>query len=226
MYVYKSALRKKREKGLHPQDVKALSLAKDNETVAVYLAGDEYIQAAQEVCSQAKELHPLRVRYVLQYGAYPFYAGQYKDDKKHGAGVMKNKDGSIYVGSWALNKRHGNGEMYYPNGDRYVGQWSDGLKHGSGTYQFAGKDSEFEGTWERGNLVHGHWKMSDGIFYDGKFEDNVPEGSGEMWFIDETQKNLEARISGRMRAGEWIPSFDFVFDHSSTLSSINQAANK
>jgi hypothetical protein len=212
IYVFKSEMKKKREKGLLAPDVKVRKLVQADPILADLVAREEHVQAAKEICDKNKELHPLRTLYVLQYGAYPFYAGQYKENMKHGGGVMKNKDGSFYVGSWANNKRHGQGEMYFANGDRYVGQWLDGFKHGHGIYHFADKNSIFEGQWDKSQLTSGYWKMCDGNFYFGQFEENVPEGSGAIWFTDQSHSHLEAKLPGRMRAGEWIPSDEFIFD--------------
>lgn len=212
IYIYKSAMRKKRERGLHAVDVKVDKLAKEDEHIANLVKQEKYMEAAREICKNDNSLNILRVFYVLQYGSYPFYAGQFKENLKQGKGVTKNKDGSIYIGNWANNKRHGQGTFYYPNGDIYDGQWKDGFKHGQGTYHFADKNCILEGTWNNGQMDIGYWKMCDGNFYYGKFEENRPEGDGEMWFTDKSQRHIEAKLTGRIRAGEWISSPDFLFN--------------
>lgn len=216
LYIYKHVMKKKREKGLNPKDVLVDKMSREDETVSALVKGEKFMEAAKYICSQDNSLNLLNVFYVLQYGPYPFYAGQFKENQKHGRGVLKHKDGSIYVGNWMNNKRHGQGEMYYSNGDRYVGQWAEGLKHGEGTYHFVSNHCLFEGTWEKGQLGMGFWKMCDGNFYYGHFEENQPEGAGEMWFTDDLQNNLEAKVPGRMRAMEWIPSPDFDVSNGSS----------
>ena len=63
------------------------------------------------------------------------YAGEYKDNKKHGYGVYIQADSSIYLGQWRHGKQHGLGiyKTLYQVGELPTitfkhGIWEDG-KH-------------------------------------------------------------------------------------------------
>jgi hypothetical protein len=120
--------------------------------------------------AKAIAVGPDIVRAALEYGFYPCYNGAYINNLKHGKGVMKNKDGSVYKGDWKDNKRHGEGIYFYLNGDIYSGQWEDGLKHGSACYTFADNKGSYIGTWDKGVFKEGQWIMSDGNYYEGRFD--------------------------------------------------------
>merc|ERR1719223_1927142 len=70
------------------------------------------------------------------------FTGQWREDKKHGQGVLFYKSGGIYAGEWASNQMQGLGVMLdyveEPHNEcsmptyRYEGEWLDNEKHGLG----------------------------------------------------------------------------------------------
>lgn len=54
------------------------------------------------------------------------YEGEWKDDKRHGYGVIKCINSYTYYGHWINNTRTGYGVMVYENGIKEEGQWQNG----------------------------------------------------------------------------------------------------
>lgn len=115
---------------------------------------------------------------------------------------MKNKDASLYKGEFCENKRHGHGVFYYVNGDIFSGNWENNLKHGFGTYRFA-DGSEYRGEWQRGVFVEGQWILSDGTYYEGKFDlKNRPLDKKAIMYFP----RLHISQKGGFVNGKWLPS--------------------
>ena len=114
---------------------------------------------------------------------------------------MKCRDSSVYQGEWRDNKRHGEGIMYFLNGDIYSGQWAEGLKNGFGTYRFA-DGGEYRGEWQKGIFTEGQWIMHDGTYFEGKFDKkNRPaDENGTMVF---PRKGIA--MQGVFLKGRWAP---------------------
>ena len=53
-------------------------------------------------------------------------------------------------GSWKEDLKHGYGLMTFEEGDQYTGNWADGLMHGWGKYTHLG--GMFEGDWKLGKM--------------------------------------------------------------------------
>ena len=51
------------------------------------------------------------------------YKGEWKNDKRHGYGIIEDNDGFSYVGEWSENMRHGLGVATYPDGTKLEGEW-------------------------------------------------------------------------------------------------------
>lgn len=74
--------------------------------------------------------------------AYKQYRGQWREDKKHGFGVLFYRNGGVYVGQWDTNQKHGLGVLLECPGAannptampsyRYEGQWHEDTPHGLG----------------------------------------------------------------------------------------------
>lgn len=53
------------------------------------------------------------------------YKGEWKNDKRHGYGIIEDSDGFSYVGEWSENMRHGLGVATYPDGTKLEGEWKN-----------------------------------------------------------------------------------------------------
>uniref|UniRef100_A0A7S1IU63 MORN repeat-containing protein 5 n=1 Tax=Eutreptiella gymnastica TaxID=73025 RepID=A0A7S1IU63_9EUGL len=163
----------------------------------------QFIKRAAEAIAVGHEI----VRAALENGFYPCYNGAYINNLKHGKGVMKNKDGTVYKGDWKDNKRHGEGVYCYLNGDIYSGQWEEGLKHGSACYEFADNKGSYIGTWEKGVFKEGQWIMTDGNYYEGRFDGKNrpcdPMGVIKFPFCALVQQ-------GDYKKGKWCPTDQLV----------------
>jgi len=92
------------------------------------------------------------------------YKGEYRDDNRHGQGVMTWEDGGIYEGQWENDREHGKGRMTYLNGDVYDGEWKEGERHGQGVFHyFKNAKKTYDGEW-REDKEHGFGTLtwSDG----------------------------------------------------------------
>ena len=54
------------------------------------------------------------------------YEGEWKDDKRHGYGVIKCLGSYTYYGQWSANSRTGYGVLISENGTKAEGQWQNG----------------------------------------------------------------------------------------------------
>lgn len=93
------------------------------------------------------------------HDTYKQYRGQWREDKKHGFGVLFYRNGGVYVGQWETNQKHGLGVLLENSGDgtgdaacmpayRYEGQWCKDEMHGLGAEE--GERSSYFGHFERG----------------------------------------------------------------------------
>ena len=87
-----------------------------------------------------------------------------------------------YHGYWENGRRHGEGVFTYPNGDAYSGWWRFGNKEGAGTYLFKETGMKMTGDWANGEICEGRWYYPNGIYFEGKFENNKPKGEGVWYF--------------------------------------------
>ena len=110
------------------------------------------------------------------------YDGMWRQNIKHGLGKMVYNKKGEYQGYWENGRRHGEGVFIYPNGDVYSGWWRFGEKDGTANYTSASTGMTLFGTWKNGKLTEGKWTYPNGIFYDGKFQNNAPLGDGTWNF--------------------------------------------
>jgi hypothetical protein len=80
---------------------------------------------------------PLRVRRAawrpqLMYANNNRYEGEWKDDRRDGAGTFFHADGSRYEGQWSQGRKDGKGTLFFANGDSYQGNWAEGQLSGPG----------------------------------------------------------------------------------------------
>lgn len=135
------------------------------------------------------------------------YAGDFKNGRIHGRGILYYKDGSKYIGNWNNQQRAGKGRMVFANGNEYLGafkdnqingegtmtytngniyegQWLDGKPHGKGLFTYTNGD-QYEGMFFDGQSEgRGRMLYSDGSMYDGEWSKNKRHGHGKMTFAD------------------------------------------
>mmetsp|Transcript_3816 Transcript_3816/g.7791 ORF Transcript_3816/g.7791 Transcript_3816/m.7791 type:complete len:93 (+) Transcript_3816:1-279(+) len=66
---------------------------------------------------------------------------------------MRWRDGRQYAGQYRDNKKHGHGSFCWPDGRRYEGQWIEGKRHGRGSYTNA-KGEQGVGDWSQDKPMH------------------------------------------------------------------------
>lgn len=120
------------------------------------------------------------------------YAGEFKNGRIHGRGILYYKDGSKYIGNWDNQQRAGKGRMIFANKDEYLGNFEDNQINGEGTMNYA-SGNIYEGQWLDGK-PHGRglFTYANGDQYDGMFLNGQSEGRGTMRYA-----------SGAIYEGEW-----------------------
>jgi len=81
------------------------------------------------------------------------YKGHWKDDLRHGQGVLERD--YKYDGMFEADKFHGEGTITYKNGDTETGPWVNGARHGDFLIVKAGKNKKKETKYRynKGNFV-------------------------------------------------------------------------
>ena len=103
------------------------------------------------------------------------YRGDIVNNKRHGYGQSKMKNGHFYSGEYVNDKRQGFGLYEYNNGgDKYEGQFFNNKRHGYGVYTYEADGTSYSGYWEK-NLKHGLGILtySDGVVIKGIFTDGT-----------------------------------------------------
>lgn len=84
--------------------------------------------------------------------------------------------GNRYAGEFKNNKKHGQGTYTVANGDQYVGEFKDGTFNGQGTYSFA-NGSRYTGDFKDGKRSGlGAFTRADGGVIVGEWRDDVANG--------------------------------------------------
>ena len=52
--------------------------------------------------------------------------------KRNGFGIFTDSKGNIFEGDWKNNFKHGKGVLLYNNKDKYEGDWKNNFRHGKG----------------------------------------------------------------------------------------------
>ncbi|CAG9310596.1 unnamed protein product [Blepharisma stoltei] len=109
------------------------------------------------------------------------YVGEWKDDFRHGSGVMTWPNGMKYEGRYIRDHRnHVTGKMTFQNGEIYDGGWVDDKMEGACTFKKQ-NGVIFKGQFSRGLPSDmGVLEFPDGARYEGKIEKWVPHGIGKM----------------------------------------------
>lgn len=130
------------------------------------------------------------------------YIGEWKNNLRHGHGVMQYSSEEWYDGEWCEGFEHGIGRRRYENGDIYIGEWKLGSCTGKGKY--ISSEYTYEGNFLN-FLMHGYGKkiLPNGDVYEGEFVDDQACGKGRYicaddgsWFYGDWENNV--RVYGEM----------------------------
>lgn len=137
----------------------------------------------------------------INHESYSQYKGQWREDTKHGFGMLFYRNGGVFVGQWDNNMKHGLGVLFDSSGRRddaqcampsrrYEGQWFQDEPHGLGV-------EETESLWVFGLFSHGEHctGVRMNLATAGLAGCEVVEGHARMPLIDA----LEAEIQQRRR---------------------------
>lgn len=147
------------------------------------------------------------------------YTGQWKNQKRDGAGKQVWPDGSIFEGHWKDNKAHGKGRVIHPNGDVFEGEWVDG-EVSKGKYSYVNGDV-YEGGWAQTKEEddedclkagrkegQGKYKYAEGLNleYEGEYVDDMMNGKGVLIMRDGrkyTGEFLDDKMEGKNGVFVW-----------------------
>jgi len=94
--------------------------------------------------------------------------------------------GNRYAGEFKNNKKHGQGTYTVSNGDQYMGEFKDGTFNGQGTYTFA-KGGRYAGDFKDGKRTgEGVFTSADGSTIVGEWRDDLPHGRALEFAADGT----------------------------------------
>ena len=180
----------------------------------------EPISALEEQLQESLPLQKIINETMVRLAKGVYYQGQWKNKKKHGYGIIVEKDNSKYIGKFKNDQKSGEGWLFWPNGDFYSGNFKKNQIHGEGeikcsdgrvisgvfhTGKLAGSAKEI---WQNGCTYEGNFdnleKSGYGVLtipfhstYSGEFENNTLNGKGFLKFEDGKSYNGEWK-NGRM----------------------------
>jgi len=116
---------------------------------------------------------------------YPvYYKGYWKNNFKHGKGLMIYSDGSSYQGSFYFNELNNFGKYTYPDGSYYLGNFSNGFQSGKGKLFTISHQLIYHGEWFM-NQYHGYGKLysskNNKPIYVGNFKHHLYHGTGKLY---------------------------------------------
>lgn len=121
------------------------------------------------------------------------YQGFWNEDKPHGLGIYRWKNGGRYEGNFVKGKMQGKGKRIFASGAVYIGDFDNSKKHGTGKISFKNGDS-YEGEWNSDFMSgNGIYTWHTGDRFTGTFRRDKREGFGVL-----TLK------SGESVSGEWV----------------------
>lgn len=143
--------------------------------------------------------------YLYQNG--DTFKGRLDEDKKRqGPGVYRqSKTGSVYDGDWKDNMRHGVGVLTFASGLEYSGEFFNDAIHGQGTVTLI-DSSVYTGSFFNG-LFHGKGTLEESAtksVYTGEFSNGVRDGEGEEGYRDGTKYKGECRNGKRQGFGTFF----------------------
>lgn len=120
----------------------------------------------------------------MHYNESERYAGEFKDGKKCGKGVLKYANGWKYSGDFENDDCEGVGELVHDKGDTYKGQFHNGQCHGQGTATYS-NGNKYTGSWENGTWNGpGKAEYYTGEKVEGTFVDGKPHGKCTLYYKD------------------------------------------
>lgn len=120
----------------------------------------------------------------MHYNESETYAGEFKDGKKCGKGVLKYANGWKYSGDFENDVCEGVGELVHDKGDTYKGQFHNGQCHGQGTATYS-NGNKYTGSWENGTWNGpGKAEYYTGEKVEGTFVDGIPHGKCTLYYKD------------------------------------------
>ena len=136
-------------------------------------------------------------KYIFNDGT--IYIGEFLNGEFKGHGIMKWEDGVEYEGIFNGIILNGYGKLINKKtGDSYNGNFDNNYFNKYGIYQF-GNIGSYEGEFEFGvKKGKGLYKNKDGLYYEGEWDNNLPNGIGKLGSNDfivkgiwEKGKNIE-----------------------------------
>jgi hypothetical protein len=134
------------------------------------------------------------VRKTVYFPSGEHYTGSWKNNLRHGKGVLIYRNGAKYEGDWYQGLRQGLGTLWaYENGKykvKYNGGWHADVPTGRGMY-YDPDGNTYEGEWVDGRRG-GHGKMCYGaaarghvgVVYEGQWKDDIRHGRGTMTYAN------------------------------------------
>ena len=129
-------------------------------------------------------INPAIATYIIDLTTFLFpdngdlYEGEWKNNKKHGAGRYKFSNGDVYEGEFKAGFKHGKGVYRYSNGERYEGDFVNNVISGTGKYDYNG-GAKYSGEF-KANAKHGHgvFTYPDGATHEGTWVFGEAKGHG------------------------------------------------
>jgi len=107
-------------------------------------------------------------------------------------------NGNRYAGEFKNNKKHGQGTYTVANGDQYSGEFKDGTFNGQGTYSFA-NGSRYAGDFKDGKRSgQGAFTRTDGGVVVGEWRDDLAHGRVLEFAADGTPVRAGVFDKGRL----------------------------
>ena len=88
----------------------------------------------------------LRLHSLFPYSRRTFYDGQWRRDRRHGAGIL-SWEGHVMEGTWVGGLAHGECRIQFRNGDTFVGTFARDAKNGPGRYTWQSSGAEESGEY-------------------------------------------------------------------------------
>ena len=113
---------------------------------------------------------------VFENGTYTGLVDE--EDRPHGQGIFKGKDGSLYRGEFQSGLMEGTGDLITADGKHYTGGFSGNLPEGEGECLWP-DGSRYHGSFRKGEMHGiGVFTWSDSRRFTGLFDRNKPTEQG------------------------------------------------